>query len=146
MVRYDARLQASCLMWCAATKQKQSSVLGWESPAMWTAGLLCLASGDMKTYALTAWPEHLKSGNCTGLVSIQPTHHFLSKTISGLDKMRWSLAIPCAVGMLRVLKDFKCIFHIVCRWIIEICTTYVDIFTTRNKSKINLSFCYNVRP
>lgn len=116
LVSCDAQLRSK-------TAEKQSSVLGWESPAMWTAGLLCLASEDMKTYALTAWPEHLKSGNCTGLVFIQPTHHFLSKTISGLDRMSWSLAIPCAVGMLRVLKDFKCIFHIVCRWIIEICTT-----------------------
>lgn len=116
LVSCDAQLRSK-------TAEKQSSVLGWESPAMWTAGLLCLAPEDMKTYALTAWPEHLKSGNCTGLVFIQPTHHFLSKTISGLDRMSWSLAIPCAVGMLRVLKDFKCIFYIVCRWIIEICTT-----------------------
>lgn len=85
LVSCDAQLRSK-------TAEKQSSVLGWESPAMWTAGLLCLASGDMKTYALIAWPEHLKSGDCTGLVFIQPTHHFLSKTISGLVRMSWSLA------------------------------------------------------
>lgn len=82
LVSCDAQLRSK-------TAEKQSSVLGWESPAMWTAGLLCLASGDMKTYALTAWPEHLKSGNCTGLVFIQPTHHFFIKNYirTGQDEM-----------------------------------------------------------
>lgn len=81
LVSCDAQLRSK-------TAEKQSSVLGWESPAMWTAGLLCLASGDMKTYALTAWPEHLKSGNCTGLVFIQPTHHFFYQNLYQ-DWTRW---------------------------------------------------------
>lgn len=59
------------------TAEQQSSVLYWESPAMWTGGLLWLASGDVSLYALMiAWPEQFQTVIRAAAVITSPAHHF----------------------------------------------------------------------
>lgn len=58
------------------TAEQQSSVLNWESPSMWTGGLLWLASGDVSFYVLTiARPEQFKTVDQAASVDdISPAH------------------------------------------------------------------------